>query len=239
MSADVLARAFDGLALVAGRGERPADVRGDANHVGVVAVGRALVDEVGVRLEAAVGLLLRREPVLRPLDEPRVDFVDARHVGELHQPVGRENLVRGRLAEPREAAALDLEGDEPLVAERDVAFGLRLNLRRQLLARLEVVEDEHVRVGRRGGLLEAAARHLQDGVEPFDHLRERAGVELHEYLRRAGDGLFRYRHLFRRRAFEPLVDDDQALLAVRHDGQVARDRVARLRALAREPARHL
>src|ERR1044072_2606903 len=160
MRRDVLLRPLDRLALISGRGERPADIGGDAYHVVVVAVCRSLVDERSVRLKTAGGLLLRCKPVLRPLDKPWVNLVDARHVGELHQPVGSQNLVGWSLTEPREAAARNFEGDEPLVAERDVAFGLRLYLRRQFLARLEVVEDEHVRVGRRRGLLEAAARHL-------------------------------------------------------------------------------
>ncbi len=57
---DVLVGLFDGRALVAGVFQRPGDVGGDAEDVGVVAVGGAFVDEVGVGLPTAVGLLLAR-----------------------------------------------------------------------------------------------------------------------------------------------------------------------------------
>ncbi len=165
--------------------------------------------------------------------------MDARHVGELLKAVGGQDLVGRRVAEPREAAALDLEGNEPLVAERDEPFGLGLDLGGELLARLEVVHHQDVRVGGRRRLLEAAARHAEDRVEPLDDLRERAGVELDEDLRGVGDRVRRKDDLLRHRPLEPLVDDDVLLLAVRAHLDRAGDGVAGRSGVPVEPARHL
>ncbi len=113
-------------------------------------------------------------------DEARVDFVDLGHVVELHEAVGGEDFVGGRLAEPGEAAAGDFEGEKALVAVGDVALGLGVDFGRELLGALHVVEREDVGVGAGGGLLEAAAGHAEDAVHAFDDLAERAGVEADE-----------------------------------------------------------
>ena len=100
MRCNELLRLLDRLVPVAGRRERPPYIGRDPHDVRVVAVRRALVDEGGIGLEASVGLLLASEPVLRPLDQPRVDLVHATHIAELHQAVRRQDLVRRGLAEP-------------------------------------------------------------------------------------------------------------------------------------------
>src|SRR6185369_10949857 len=111
------------FALVARRRKSPPDVSGNAHHIGVVASRRAFVDEIRVRFEAPVWLLLRREPGLSAFDQARIYFVNARHVGELHQAVCGEDLISGRLAEPREPAARNFESYETLIAQRDKALG--------------------------------------------------------------------------------------------------------------------
>ena len=118
----------------------------------------------------------------------RVDVGDLGHVVELHQAVGGEDLVGRRLAEPGEAAAGDFEGEQALVAVGDVALGLGVDLGRELLRALHVVEREDVGVGAGGGLFEAAAGHAQDAVHAFDDLAERAGIEADENAAGIGDG---------------------------------------------------
>ena len=85
--------------------QRPPQVRRDPQHVAVVTIGGAFVDEICVRLPASVRLLLPGQPLLRPFDQPRIHVMHACHIGELHQPVCRQNLVGGRIAEPRESSA--------------------------------------------------------------------------------------------------------------------------------------
>ena len=201
--------------------ERPGNVRGDAQHVGVVAIGCAFVDEVGVRLPTAVGLLLAGEPVAGALDEPRIDVGDLGHVVELHQAVGGKNLVGGRLAEPGEAAAGDFEGEQPLVAVGDVAFGLGVDLRRELLGALHVVEREYVGIGAGRSLLEAAAGHAQDAVHAFDHLAERPGIEADEDAAGVGDGVGGKVEIVCALSFEAAVEDDVLLAAVGDDFDLA------------------
>ena len=142
----------------------------------------------GVGLPASVGLLLAGEPLLGALDQPRIDVVDLGHVVEFHQPVGGQDLVGGRLAEPGEAAAGHLKGQQALVAVGDIAFGLGVHLRRQLLGALHVVERQHVGIGAGGGLLEAAEGHAQNAVHAFDDLAQRAGIEADEDPAGIGDG---------------------------------------------------
>ena len=162
--------------------QRPSDVSGDAQHVGVVAVGGAFVDEGCVGLPASVGLLLHGQPLLGARDELRIHVVDLRHVAELHQPVSRQDLVGRRVAEPGEAAAGDLEGQQPLIAVGDVSLGLGVNLRSQLLRALHVIERQHVGVSAGRSLLKAAVGHAQNAVHAFDHLAQRAGIEPDENL---------------------------------------------------------
>ncbi len=176
-------------ALVAGVGERPRDVCGDAEDVGVEARGCALVDEAGVRAPAAVGLLLGYQPVAGARDDAWVDVGNLAHVVELHQAVGGKDLVGGGLAEPAEAAAADFKREQPLVAVGDVAFGFGMDFGRQLFGALHVIEREHVGVGARRRLLEAAAGHAQDAVHAFDDLAERAGVQAHEERRGVRQGV--------------------------------------------------
>ena len=135
------------------------------------------------------GCCCAREPVAGALDQPRIHIVDLRHVGEFHQAVGGQNLVGGRLPEPGEAAAGHFERQQALIAVGDVALGLGVDLRRELLGALHVVERQHVGVGARGGLLEAAAGHAQNAVHAFDHLAQRAGIEPDEDLAGVGDGV--------------------------------------------------
>src|SRR5205807_4023839 len=65
------------------------------------------------------------------------------------------------------------------------------NLRVALSGAFQVVEGEDVRIGRRGGLLEAAIRHLEDAVEALDELAEARRIDLHERLGTALDGVLR------------------------------------------------
>ena len=80
---------------VASVDQRPGDVGRDAEDVRVVAVGCAFVDCGGVWFPAAVRLLLTGEPVAGALDEPGVGLRNLRHVAELHEAVGGENLIGG------------------------------------------------------------------------------------------------------------------------------------------------
>ncbi len=125
----------------------------------------------------------------------RIHVVDLRHVGELHQPVRRQDLVGRRIAEPRESAAGNFERQQPLIAVGDEALGLGVDLRRQLLGALHVIERQHVGIGAGRGLLEAAARHAQNAVHAFDHLAQRARIQPHENL--AGVGNCRRREAHR------------------------------------------
>ena len=116
--------------------------------------------------------MLTEEPRPRSFDHLRVNVMDPGHVAELHQPVGRQRAIGGRVAEPVEAAAGDLEAQQPLVAEVDVLPGRRLDLGHALLRAAEVVQRQHVRIRRRGGLLEAAVRPLENRLQPIDKLAE-------------------------------------------------------------------
>ena len=227
---DELPRLLDRRPLVAGVLQRPGDVGGDAQHVRVVAIGRAFVDELRVRLPTAVRLLLPASHCCVRWISLRVHVVDLRHVGELHQPVRRQDLVGRRVAEPGEAAARHFEGQQPLIAVGDEALGLGVHLGRQLLRALHVVERQHVGIGARRGLLEAAAGHAQDAVHAFDHLAQRPGIEPDEDLAGVGNGGRREIHVVLHRCFQPAVEDDRS----------ARGRWERLRSRApRYPrARH-
>ena len=106
----------------------------------------------------------------RPLQHRRVHVVDLGHVAELQQAVGRQRLVRrGGAAEPLVALAsgcLPGPGTRTRSASGSrgrAARGRLLQGRVGLVARLEVVEDQHVGVVRRRGLLEAAVRLIGVG----------------------------------------------------------------------------
>jgi hypothetical protein len=156
--------------------ESPRDVAVDAQYIRVVSFRGSLVDEVRVGLPASVPLLLARKPLLRPPDDPPVDVVDFRHIAELHKTVGGQNLVRGRLAKPTEAAARDLECHEALIAVRDETLGFGADLGCHLFRALHVIKRQHIGICGGRGLFEAAVWHAQDRVHPFDHLAQRARV---------------------------------------------------------------
>ena len=107
-------------------------------------VGRAFIDEVRVRLPATVRLLLRGQPLLSPLDQSRIHIMYARHVGELHQAVRRQDLVGGRIAEPREPAAGNFESQQALIPVGDEALGLGMHFGSQFLGAFHVIEGQHV-----------------------------------------------------------------------------------------------
>ena len=118
---------FDRRSLVSRVLERPRDVGGDAQHVRVVAVRGAFVNERGVGLPTSIRLLLGGEPLLRSQDEFGVDVVDLGHVVELHQAVGGKNFVRRCAAEPGESAPGDLESQQPLISVGDESLGFRVD----------------------------------------------------------------------------------------------------------------
>ena len=155
----------------------------------------------------------------------RIDVRDLRHVVELHQAVGGENLVGGRLAEPGEAAAGDFEGEQALIAVGDVALGLGVDLGRQFLGALHVIEREHVGVSAGRGLLEAAAGHAQNAVHAFDDLAERAGIEPDEDAGGVGDGVGGEVQIVLGGVFEAAVEDEVLLAAVGDDFDLADDDV--------------
>ena len=157
--------------------------------------------------------------------EARVDVRDLGHIAELHQPVGGEDLVGGGLTEPGEAAAGDLEGEQALVAVGDVALGLGVDLGREFLGALHVVEREDVGVGAGGGLLEAAAGHAEDAVHAFDDLAERAGIEADEDAGGVGDGASREVEIVLGGVLEAAVEDEVLLAAVGDDFDLADDDV--------------
>ncbi len=166
----------------------------------------------------------------RALNQPRVDVGDLRHIVELHQAVGRKDLVGGRLAEPREATARDLERQQSLVAVGDVSLRLGVDFGRQLLRALHVVEREHVGVGARRGLLEAAAGHAQDAVHALDDLAERARIEADEELVASGIDVRGKVQVVLHAGFEAAVEDEVLLASVGDDFDFAHhDVVARSR----------
>ena len=232
MRGDVIPGLIDGWTLHAGIDQRPGNISRDTKHVGVVTIGRTFVDEGGVRLPTAVRLLLADQPVARALDQPGVYVRHLRHVVELHQAVGGENLVGRRLAEPGEAASRNFEGEQTLVPIGDIAFGLGVRLRRELLGVLHVVERKHVWVGAGGSLLEAAAGHAEDAVHAFDELAKRSGVEADEDAGGIRNGVVRKVEIVCGGAFEPPVEDQILLATVGDDLDLADDDViARGRAL--------
>ena len=214
---DKLPGLFDCRPLVSRVPKRPGDVRGDAQHVRVVAVGGAFVDEVGVGLPASIGLLLAGKPLLRSRDQFRVHVVDLRHVGELHQSVGGQNLVGRSAAEPGEAAAGNFKSQQPLIAVGDESLSFGVHFGSQLLGALHVIERQHVGVSARGGLLEAAARHAQNAVHAFDDLAQRTGIEPDENLAGVGDGVRREVDFVLHRVFQAAVEDQILLAAVGND----------------------
>src|SRR5580698_8317462 len=115
MRADVALGLVDSRALHASIYQRPGNIPSDAEHIGVVTICCAFINERGVRLPTSVLLLLAYQPVAGPLDQPRIHFRHLCHVVELHQAVGGKYLVSGSLAEPREPASRDFEGKQTLV----------------------------------------------------------------------------------------------------------------------------
>src|ERR1700678_2535380 len=104
MRADKTPGLVDSRALHAGIYQRPGNIGGDAEHIGVETIGCAFINEGGVRLPTAVRLLLAYQPIAGTLDQPRIHVRDLCHVVELHQAVSGKYLVSGSLAEPREPA---------------------------------------------------------------------------------------------------------------------------------------
>ena len=64
----------------------------------------------------------------------------------VHDPNG--NRIGRGLAEQRESSALYLEGNKPLITERDVLFRFCSDRRRELPCRLHIIHREHVRISR-------------------------------------------------------------------------------------------
>src|ERR1700722_8660899 len=191
MSGNVIPGFFDSWTPRAGIDQRPGNISRDTKHIGVVTVGGAFIDEGGVRLPTAICLLLAEQPVAGALDQPGVYVRHLRHVVELHQAVGGENLVGPCLAEPGEAASRNFEGEQTLVPVGDVAFSLGVRLWREFPGVLHVVERKYVWVGAGGSLLEAAAGHAEDAVHAFDELAKRSGVEADEDAGSIRDGVVR------------------------------------------------
>jgi hypothetical protein len=104
--------------------KRPRNVGGDAQDVGVVAVGGAFIDKGSIGFPTPILLLLRGEPLLGPEDKFRVHFIDLRHIVELHQPISGQNFICRRLAEPRKSSAGNFKRQQPLIAVGDISFGL-------------------------------------------------------------------------------------------------------------------
>ncbi len=211
---DKLPGALDRRSLVAGVLQRPGEVSGDAQHVGVVAVGGAFVDERRVRLPASILLLLRGQPLLRARDELRVHVVDLRHVEELHQAVGGQNLVRRDLPEPGKSAAGNLEGQQALITVGDVPLRLGMNLRRQLFGALHVIERQHVGISAGRRLLKAAVGHAQKAVHAFHHLAQGAGIEPDKNLAGVRNGIRREPDLMLHGGFQAAVEYLRLLAAV-------------------------
>ncbi|MGC4122900.1 MAG: hypothetical protein QM765_51700 [Myxococcales bacterium] len=97
-------------------------------------------------------------------------------------------LVGGGAAEPFEAAALHLEGEQALVSQLEVLECARLDVRLGGLVAAQVVEDEDVGEGRGGGLLEAARGHPQHALEALERGGEEPGIDAQQELLAAGDG---------------------------------------------------
>ena len=170
------------LTLIAGILQRPRQVSGDAQYILVIAVRRSFVNERRIRFPASVALLLSRKPLLGSRNQLRIHVVDLRHLVELHEPVRGQDFVRRRVAEPGKAPTRNFKCQQPLVAVADIAFGLRVHFRCQLLRALHVIQRQHIRVRARRGLFEAAERHPQQAVHPFNHLAQRPGIKPDENL---------------------------------------------------------
>ena len=153
---------LNGWSLVARVFERPGDVSRNPLYVAVVAIGGALINEVGVGLPAPILLLLSNQPRAGALNEPRVYIGDFGHIVEFHESVGGENLVSRRLAEPGEAAAGHFESEQALVAVGDESLGFGVHFRCELARALHVIERQHIGICGRGSLLEAANGHAQN-----------------------------------------------------------------------------
>jgi hypothetical protein len=216
MFLDVLAGFLYSGSLVSRVPQSPCDVRGDAQHVIVVAVGRAFINELLVRLPATVRLLLRCQPLLGALNHALVHVMYLRHVVELHQAVRGQNLVRRRFAKPGKPSALHFERQQLLISVRDVALGLCVYFGCQLLDALHVVEREHVRISARRSLLKAPAGHAQNGVHAFHDLAHRSRVKANKDLARTIDGRCgKFEHVTNCR-FKLAVEDNVLLASVRN-----------------------
>ncbi len=182
---------------------------------------RVVFQSVRFGAPRTVGVSLTEEPASRAVDHRAVDVVDAGHVLEFHQAVRRENAVGGRMAEPVEPAAGNLETQQPLITEMNVFAGLGLDGRRARLGPAEIVEGQQVGIRRRRRLLEAAVRHLKDGVESFDELAEARRINLDDRAAAPLDRLVRQLEVDRLGLRQRSVDDLLDAAAVGHDGDRA------------------
>ena len=199
-------RLLHGRAALAAARQRQRHVGGGAHAVAGHGVHRAVEQVLLVGVEGAVGALLRDEPLARARDDAGIDEADARDVVELVQPVGGEHLVRRRAAEPGEAAAGDLEREQPLVAEGQVLLGPLERLGLAGAGAAQVLEDERVRVGRGRGLLEAPRGHADHAVQAVERLAHRAGEDADRQPRRLVDGVRRHRDLVAHAPLQPVAD---------------------------------
>ena len=230
--ADIRDRLLQLRRLQAGVQQRPGHIAGQ-QQFRIAHRGDGLVVGHADLVPGAVGRLLLEEPGLRAVDDAVVHRVDLRHVVELLQAVGADPDQRlvGLLPPPIEAAGLVLERQQPLVAGVEVLLGLHHDGGRLRVRPAEVVHRQHVGVGRRRGLLEAAAGHPQDAVGPFEELAEDAGVDLHQQLRGVGQGVLGDGQRLDDVAAEVVGDGLLDELAVGADFDGALDRVGHLGAV--------
>ncbi len=113
------------------------------------------------------------------------------HVGELHQAVRSQNLVRRRLAKPGESPTRNLKCQQTLVTVGDKALRLCVNLGRQLLGPFHIVERQDVGIGGGRSLLEATERHAENRVHAFDNLAQGARVKPNEDFGGIRNGIWR------------------------------------------------
>ena len=107
---DIFLRLVDCRPLITGVAQRPAEICGDPQYIVIEAIGGAFVDEASVGFPASIRLLLPGQPLLGTFYQLRIHVMHARHVGEFHQPIRRQDLVGGRIAEPRKSSAGNFEG---------------------------------------------------------------------------------------------------------------------------------
>ena len=156
------------------------------------------------------------------------------HVREFEDAIGGKAHVSRRMPEPFEPAARDLEGQQALIARVDELACLDFNLGGEPPHALQVIQNEHVRIGGRGGLLETTVRRLKDGFQPLDDFGETRRIELYpETLRIRNDARWN------REAVGPACLEHRVLrvfhpVPCRHHADFAFDGIRELGSLGRD-----